>query len=74
MVIVFKLIIWYSIDMEDKFYTVNEMATILKVNPRTIVKLINGKKLKAVNVGVGERAHWRIFEGQYLKFLAEFYK
>lgn len=60
--------------MEDKFYTISEMAKMLKVHQRTILKLINCKKLKAVNVGVGQRAHWRIFEGQYLNFLAEFYK
>ena len=60
--------------MEDKYYTVSELAKLLKVDNRTILKLINTKKLKAINLGTGERSHWRIFEGQYLNFIAEFYK
>lgn len=60
--------------MEDKYYTPTELAKVLKVNSRTIVTLIEKGKLKAVNVGTKNKAHWRIFEGQYLKFLAEFYK
>lgn len=59
--------------MEDKFYTVAEMAKILKVDVRTIAKLIKKKRLLAVNIGTEKRASWRIFEGQYRKFLAENY-
>jgi excisionase family DNA binding protein len=61
-------------NMEDKYYTPAELAKILKVTPRTIINLIEKGKLKAVNVGAKKRARWRIFEGQYLNFLAESYK
>jgi len=62
--------------MKDKYYTPTELAEMLKVTPSTVNKLIRQGKIKAVNVGTGtgKRAHWRIFEGQYLNFLAEFYK
>jgi excisionase family DNA binding protein len=60
--------------MNDKYYTISEIAQMLKVHDRTVLRLIKAKKLKAVNVGAGKNAHWRIFEGQYLKFVAEFYK
>jgi len=60
--------------MEDKYYTPSELSKMLKCNSRTIVTLINQGKLKAINVGTKDRAHWRIFEGQYKKFLAESYE
>lgn len=60
--------------MEDKFYTVTELAKTLKVNQRTILSLIKNKKLLAVNVGTEKRAYWRIYEGQYKKFLAKSYE
>ena len=60
--------------MEDKFYTVAEIAKALKVNTRTVLSLIKNKKLSAINVGTEKRAYWRIFEGQYRKFLAEHYE
>jgi excisionase family DNA binding protein len=60
--------------MEDKYYTPTELAKMLKVNSRTIVTLIEQGKLKAINVGTKNRSHWRIFEGQYLNFLADSYE
>lgn len=60
--------------MEDKYYTVSELANILRVNRLTITSLIKRGKILAVNVGTDKRAHWRIYEGQYLKFLADSYE
>lgn len=60
--------------MGDKFYTVQEIADVLKVDKRTILSLIKNKKLSATNVGTAKKAHWRIYEGQYRKFLAENYQ
>lgn len=60
--------------MEDKYYTVSELAKILRVSTRTIRTLIENQKLTAVNVGTEKRCNWRIYEGQYLKFLADSYE
>lgn len=60
--------------MQDVFYTVEELANMLKVNPRTVVSLIKRKKLKALNVGTDKRAYYRIYEGQYLEFVAQSYE
>ena len=60
--------------MEDKYYTVVELAKVLKVSTRTIRSLIEKNRLNAVNVGTDKRANWRIYEGQYKKFLAESYE
>jgi len=37
--------------MEEKFYTVNEIADILKVKPLTIYRLIKAGKIHTINVG-----------------------
>lgn len=34
------------------YYTIEEVATILRVSPQTVRKLIKEKQLKAVRVGV----------------------
>jgi len=62
--------------MEDKYYTTQELAKMLKVTSNTVNTLIRQGKIKAVDVGTGtgKRAHWRIYEGQYLKFLADSYE
>jgi excisionase family DNA binding protein len=60
--------------MEDKFYTTYDLAKIMKVNYRTILTLIKTGKISAVNLGTSKRPLWRIYEGQYRKFLAENYK
>jgi excisionase family DNA binding protein len=60
--------------MEEKYYTIHELADLLKVNQRTIVTLIKDGRLMALNVGTKKRAHWRIYEGHYLAFLADSYE
>lgn len=60
--------------MKDKYFTVQDMAEMLLINKRTVLSLIKRKILKAVNVGTEKRANWRIYEGQYLSFLADSYE
>ena len=64
----------YNQSMEDKYYTIYDIAKMLKVTPRTVTAMINRKQLNALNVGTEKRAHWRIFEGHYLKFLSDSYE
>lgn len=49
--------------MDNKFYTVEEAANLLKTNKRQIVRLINAGKIKAQNIsaGTGVRKRWRIY-------------
>lgn len=59
--------------MNDKFFTIKEIADILRINERSVVKLINNGQLKAVNVGTSKRKMYRIFDGQFQNFIAEHY-
>ena len=59
--------------MEEKFYTITEIANSLNISPRTVSSLIKKGKLFAVNIGTGKRQHWRVYDGQFQKFLAESY-
>ena len=63
----------YCSVMEDKFYTVEEVAKALKVHKRTVLSLIKRKKLLAVNVGCEKRASWRIYDAQFIRFIADSY-
>lgn len=49
---------------EYKFYTVEEIAKILKVSKMTIFRYIKSGKLKAVKVG-----QWRIKKEDFDKFI-----
>lgn len=58
--------------MEKRVFTLDEVAKLLRVNPRTIFRLLHGqnlagKKLPAIKVG---RA-WRITEDNLKSFLME---
>lgn len=48
-----------------KFYTISEVAELLKVHDRTIRRLIDNKKLKAVKIGTT----WRISEDDLNEYL-----
>jgi len=54
-------------EMIDKYYTTDEVATLLKVSVRTVRTLIGQKKLKASLVG----RDYRIAETDLKKFLGE---
>ena len=49
----------------EKYYTTKEIAEMLRVHPRTIIKYIGEKSLKASKVGVG----WKIAQGDLRKFV-----
>lgn len=51
--------------MNDVFYNVNEIMKMLKVERRTILKLINQNKLKAFKIG----KEWRIPKAELDKFI-----
>jgi len=57
----------------DIFYTTREVAKMLKVNHRTITKLIYQGKIRAVNVGSDKKPMWRIYDGELQKFMADNY-
>lgn len=59
----------------DKWYTCKELAKILKVNFRTIHKLIKVGKLKAVDFSNNAlRPYWKIHDSAYMQFIAESYQ
>lgn len=49
---------------KNTFYTVNEIAEILKVHQRTVFRYIKSGKLKAVKTG-----QWRIKKEDFDKFI-----
>jgi len=53
-------------DRIDKLLTIEEVADILRVSTRTIVRYIESGKLKASKIGV-----WRIKESDVYLFLEE---
>lgn len=53
-------------DQIDKLLTIEEVADILRVSTRTIVRYIESGKLKASKIGV-----WRIKESDVHLFLEE---
>lgn len=61
-------------DMKDKFYTIKDLARMLKMNERTVSSLIKRGIIKGINVGTKKRVVWRVFEGQYLNFLSKSYE
>jgi len=51
--------------MIEKFFTVEEVADLLKVDPRTIRTTIHAGKLQAARVG----RHFRVSEGALREYL-----
>lgn len=51
---------------ERDFYTLQEVADKLRVHPRTILRYIENKRLRAVRTG-----YWRIPQESYERFLRE---
>ncbi len=55
----------------QKFYTVKELADILRVHPQTVLRLIKDKRLHPINVGSIKRAKYAIPEDDLLRLRAE---
>ncbi|MGD9116763.1 MAG: helix-turn-helix domain-containing protein [Dehalococcoidia bacterium] len=51
--------------MEDKYYTIQEIADILKVDYMTVYRWIRAGKLEAYQV----QKHYRIKESDFQKFM-----
>ena len=60
----------------DKFYTIKEVAEILKVPERLVKRMIKSKKIRALNIsaGGGIRPNWRIYEKEMDRFISEEYE
>lgn len=46
--------------MDNRFYTVHEIAIILRVKDRAITRLIRIGRIQAFRIGKGKRSHYRI--------------
>lgn len=46
--------------LDEVYMTVKEVARWLNLNPQTIRKMIHEKKLKALRIGDGTKARYRI--------------
>ena len=56
-----------------EFYTTKEFAQLLSVHPRTVIRMIKSKKIRAVNSSSGTKPNYRILCTEYLRFIAEEY-
>lgn len=63
---------WYYMDM-DIFYTTSQAAEYLKLNERTIRRMIARGTLKATNVGTDKRPTWRIHDSDIQRLSSESY-
>ena len=52
-----------------ELYTVDECAKLLKCSDKTIRRLIEKKKLQALDIGAGERKVYRISGSELERFL-----
>ncbi len=52
-----------------ELYTVDECAKLLKCSDKTIRRLIEKKKLQALDIGAGERKVYRISGAELERFL-----
>ena len=56
---------------KEKFLTVEDVAEILRVSPKTVRDMINNKSLKAFRVA---KARWRIKKADLDSYIASRYK
>ena len=60
--------------MEDKFYTLDEVAERMQITKRTVQRLIKAGKLKSINLGVGKRPVIRVWQKELDRFVSEQYE
>lgn len=58
----------------DRFLTTKDIAKILQIMPRTVINMIKRGELRAVKIGKGPRAEYRIYEKEIDRFMAESYQ
>jgi len=54
-----------------EFYTTKEFAELLSIHPRSVIKLIQANKVRALNISLGEKPVYRILCKEYLRFISE---
>ena len=55
--------------VDDKLLNVTQVTKQLAVSHETVIRLIYFKHLAAMDVGVGTRRHWRIWQSDVFRFL-----
>ena len=64
----------YVMSMHDEFYTLEDVAKLLKIKQRTVRMMIKNKVLMACNIGSQSRARWRIYQSHIDSFITEKYE
>lgn len=54
---------------DDRLLNVTQVTKQLAVSHETVIRLIHLKHIAAMDVGVGTRRHWRIWQSDVYKFL-----
>ena len=60
--------------MNDEYLKPSEVAIILKISSRTVLKMINEGKLRALEISGKERKYYRILKGELDRFAASEYE
>ena len=55
--------------MEKEYYSPKDAAELLSVNRKTILSLINSKRINAINMAVGKRPLYRISRLELKNFI-----
>lgn len=56
-------------NMQDKYYSIKELAEKLNVSCRTIMRAIKAKRIFAFRPGCGKKSPWRIHESELLRIM-----
>ncbi len=56
--------------MTDQFYTVKELASLLRVHPATIRRGINSGRISGFRVGQGKKSTFRIYKSELERMAA----
>jgi len=57
--------------MEKQYYSAAEVSEILSVNKLTVLALIKKKKMKAINIGTGQKIIFRISKQSLEDFIKQ---
>ena len=55
--------------VDDKLLNVTQVTKQLAISHETVIRLIYFKDLAAMDVGIGTRRHWRIWQSDVFRFL-----
>ena len=60
--------------MDNEYLTPTEVARLLKVNPRTVLRMIENGKILAVELAGTKRKTYRILSGELDRFVSREYE